>query len=213
VVIAAVVAIIVALAVSAVWFQFATNAKTREAISRIEKRGGRVATENVGPEWLPDFIGDQITRPICATFGPAAKDVDLEVLADLPELNEVYLSGTGITDAGLSQLVHLPRLEALHLNGTRITDVGLARLAELTNLEILFLDSTQITDGGLVHLTRLTKLQTLSICSTKVGEKGLSMLRGMRCLRGLFVSEATTSQDCIDELQRALPELHVQAMH
>lgn len=69
-------------------------------------------------------------------------DDDLALLAGMPRLRELILSGAPVTDEGLEHIGKLRQLESLWLNGTKITDAGLPKLRSLVNLKQLHLPST-----------------------------------------------------------------------
>ena len=98
------------------------------------------------------------------TFG----DEDLEVVAQLTELQHLGLSATKVTDAGLAHLPGLKKLERLDLDNTKITDEGLKQLVGLQNLRSLNLGATQVTDTGAELLKQLDSLKQLGLFSTKV---------------------------------------------
>ncbi len=107
-------------------------------------------------EWVP-FIRS-------LDFDDEATLIDLSPLAELSELTELYLSGTGASD--VSSLAGLRRLKALFLSGTNVADIS--PLSGLGGLETLNLDSTYVTD--LSPLSRLNSLTTLSFDGTAVAE-------------------------------------------
>ncbi len=57
----------------------------------------------------------------------AVDDADLDILCELPTLQNLGLAGTRITDAGLLKLATLPALRTISLADTRVTDAGLLR--------------------------------------------------------------------------------------
>jgi hypothetical protein len=59
-------------------------------------------------------------------------------LIDHPELEELDLHDTAITDRGLNVIAKLAALKKLDVRGTLVTDDGIARLAEsLPSCEIV----------------------------------------------------------------------------
>ncbi len=73
-------------------------------------------------------------------------------LSEVPNLTDLDLSDTRITDKGLDNLYRLTALEKLDLSGTPITDAGLDRLKGLTKLRELYLARTKVTDAGVEAL-------------------------------------------------------------
>jgi serine/threonine protein kinase len=70
------------------------------------------------------------------------------------------LAQTGITDEGLPVLAQMPDLTELWLTDTDITDDGIAAVNSIPNLRALNLRNTRISDKGLcaIHAPRLLKL-------------------------------------------------------
>lgn len=91
----------------------------------------------------------------------SVSDDDLALLAELPRLRRLNLSGSGITDAGLTHFAKLTQLESLSLNETSISDVGLEQLKTLVNLKSLGVYKTRTTEAGLEALDQaLPKLES-----------------------------------------------------
>ena len=91
------------------------------------------------------------------------------------DLQSLFLYEVG--DADLEGIVHLTGLEELYLSGTRLTDGALNRIASLTNLKRLYLYQTDITDGGLAYLLHLPALVSLTSSGNAITEAGLAALR------------------------------------
>jgi len=81
-------------------------------------------------------------------------DAGLQALTaeDNPDLYNLALEGTKVTDEGLTDLHKLPALTTLWLDNTAITDAGLEHLAKVPKLNSLYLDGTQVTEAGVAKL-------------------------------------------------------------
>jgi Leucine-rich repeat (LRR) protein len=112
-------------------------------------------------------------------------DDDLVPLRRLGQLQELYVTQTHITDAGLAHLDAFPQLKKIALNDTHVSSAGLAHLARLTELEELELGTTKVDDEGLVHVKQLSKLRRLSLFNTRVTDAGMTHLKEMTQLREL----------------------------
>lgn len=131
-----------------------------------------------GPAWL-QYIGES------ALFGRvrAINRVDphikqsIHVLASLPDLVILNLSGSDVDDQSLRWVAELSQLKSLNLAWTSITDDGLSLLGKLSDLQALWLDETKITDAGLVHLKSLSKLRRLYLEGTSVTDSAVKDLR------------------------------------
>jgi hypothetical protein len=119
------------------WFIARPAYQRHGAIQEIERVGGVVHKETVGPQWLSQW-GFRFGR---VTF--------------------VDLGGTEISDDGLKHLSRLQSLNSLSLNFTGVSDDGLKHVSSLPNLELLQLNETAISNEGLEHLSSLTNLKWL----------------------------------------------------
>ncbi len=70
-------------------------------------------------------------------------------LSGLPNLTQVQLAHTSVSDADLRHLLSLRLLAGIGLDGTAITDEGLKPLAELPFLTYIECENTSITEDGL----------------------------------------------------------------
>ncbi len=69
------------------------------------------------------------------------KNADLQVLASMPNLHELYLTNNyDLTDGCLITLNKLPQLKELYLEGTQVTQAAIDRLKNLKNLKVLQLN-------------------------------------------------------------------------
>lgn len=87
----------------------------------------------------------------CPNF---AGEVDLEPVAAMTALRELYLIGTGVSDAQLRHLAELKSLHALGLNSPQVTDAGLKHLVRLTQLTEINATGSQVTAEGIAQLQR-----------------------------------------------------------
>lgn len=93
-----------------------------------------------------------------------------------PEVEELKLENTGITDADMALVRRLHHLRVLFLYGTHITDAGLAQLRTMTGLRTLNLDGTEVTDAGVLGLRRLTELEKLGLGNTSITDNGAAVV-------------------------------------
>jgi hypothetical protein len=146
------------------------------AIRAIGQSGFPVDVERVGPEWLREFVGetqmnafDEIpsihfqpdltrhTAPYFKWFGPVTPPADDSVVANvrkIPNLKQIDMACSNVTDACMENVCSLQYLEYLDMRGTDISDASVPLLKRLTNLRILFLQGTKITDTGIGELKR-----------------------------------------------------------
>lgn len=144
--------------------------RQRVVVAAIEKLGGGVRYDYVftppwgfempGPVWLRKLVGSDFFANVEGVhfYEMSEMDIALPYLRELPQLWELQLENTQVTDAGLDHLKGLTQLRWLSLANSHVTDAGLRHLMGLTHLEQLHLSNTQVTDGGLQHLKGLTQL-------------------------------------------------------
>jgi hypothetical protein len=82
-------------------------------------------------------------------------------LSGAPNLIQLEIRTTKLTDQGIASLHGLKRLQLLRLVVCDITDTGLQNLADLPALEILDLRYTSVTANGLAGLGRFKRLNTV----------------------------------------------------
>jgi hypothetical protein len=99
-------------------------------------------------------------------------------LIQLNGLQSLGLGKTGIADHGVAALASaLPNLLQLGLSGTKVTDSGMVHIGKLTQLEWLWLDNTQVGDEGIRQLDQLTKLQYAYLDASRVSNEGHQQFR------------------------------------
>jgi hypothetical protein len=80
------------------------------------------------------------------------------------------------TDQLLAVLPGFPQLRELSLSWSNVTDTGLPNLAELKVLRRLSLRGTQVTDAGVPHLSRCGSLKWIDLRETRVTSEGVGLL-------------------------------------
>jgi hypothetical protein len=130
-------------------------------------------------------------------------------LAAHPQLTHLRIRGRGIDDAALAQITRLRTLRILNIPQADLTDSGLAALGRLPELDSLRLGSPRVTDDGLPAIVAVSTLQRLHLIDVPITDRGLKMLAHMRQLESLYLDGATFSNEAIDELFQARPNLHV----
>ena len=82
-------------------------------------------------------------------------DQSLEVIFQMPKLEELDMSNCPITDLGIKKLVGNRTIRTLWLSGTKITDESLKILESCTRLEAVHVDRTEITLDAWERLLKL----------------------------------------------------------
>jgi hypothetical protein len=137
-------------------------------------------------------------------------------LVDAPEVEEVTLDLTDVTDDGMKSLAELKKLKSLTVCGGRpsVGDAGISYLKTAPNLEHLELINTQVTDAGLSALKDMPSLRSLVLFHEKWREPtftdaGLVHLKDLTKLEQLNVSGGWASDSAVKELQKAMPKCKI----
>ena len=182
----------------------------------------------------PDAIERGWNSLSCVELGPSASDEELEEIValglnELPDLSQLSLRRSQVTDAGLvvvgpmvrlqrlalgpattdAGLVHvrgLVGLQYLDLSGTQITGHGLRHSKDLPDLNVLNLSRTGVTDGDLACLKEFPSLSCLHLCETPISDAGLAHLKDVPQLRFLALVGTRISDAGIVHLKN-LPRL------
>lgn len=167
-------------------------------------------------------------------MGGACTDAGMDLVAQIPSLQDIHLNHCQVTDDGLAKLVHLRDLRELHLNDTAVTHEGLkylaafsalekltlqrfrgdanglevlAHLDSLETLELNFKDSYALTDETLVPLSNLTGLVSLKL-EGPLTDRALHHLKSLTRLRRLELKNSWLTDEGMAILGR-LPELEM----
>ena len=161
------------------------------------------------PEWLPDSVAkvsglrrlfDRVNW--LGIHGDRFSDRTLAPLADLSQLESLWIGKGDLTPAGFQALLRLTNLRTLRLPEATITDEQLAQLCQLTRLEFLDLGKTEVSDDGIAAISRLHNLGTLRITSHRISGKGFESLKSLRPLTGLFVEADGLTDEGIASIQQ-----------
>lgn len=140
--------------------------------------------------------------------GPGITDETGRRIGPLKSLRRLDLSFIEVGDETLEVISGLAELEYLQLTGTNITDAGLIHLRRMTNLRVLDIGHTPITDKGMAHLAGLTNLTRLIVGYTKITSAGLEHVRGMTELDQLYFDGTAVDDRFVDHIAH-LPKLRL----
>lgn len=103
----------------------------------------------------------------------------LKVVAKLPNLVKLYIGeNKRVDDEAMKSIAVLKNLEELRVSGTGITDRSCELIASLPKLRILGIDNNEITNKGLEYLCRMPSLKELTVRNcTMLTEEGVHKLR------------------------------------
>ncbi|HEY5316157.1 MAG TPA: hypothetical protein VIK18_26755 [Pirellulales bacterium] len=139
----------------------------RSARAEVERLGGYVSysppyDDPFAPEpgWLKQQLGDDLFADIVTVsiYGSAATDAEVvSIVSKLPNLKELDLRKTQISDQSLAAVAKMTELVELELSECNISDAGLAQLEPLTKLAKLSLWRTHVTSAGVSRLQHSLK--------------------------------------------------------
>ena len=105
----------------------------QKAVQRVLELGGSVRYDtdwdpyatiqgNTKTDWLRNLFGDHFFDKVKHVMlgGTAVTDGDLELFQYLPNVEDIYLSGSNVSDDGMMHLKHLQHLERLSLYQSQI---------------------------------------------------------------------------------------------
>jgi hypothetical protein len=120
--------------------------------------------------WDVEF---QIKEGFSGTFDPEKN----QVVARIPAVFVGYYSV--VDDDTLRRFAVRPDVGQVSVRGTRITNAGLAHLKALESLEDLDLAETAVDDTGLVELQGFKSLRRLNVDGSRVTEAGIKQLQAV----------------------------------
>lgn len=133
-------------------------------------------------------------------------DAAIAHLNQVPTLQELYLSGTQITDAGVEQLAAADSIRFLGLCNTQITDRALEAAGRFPELRQLYISDTAVTSTGLAFLGQLEHLQVLELNGTSLKNESAMIIREFKSLRQLSLQGQPITDAAVPFLAK-LPQL------
>ncbi|TWU30151.1 Internalin-A precursor [Bythopirellula polymerisocia] len=207
-------------AIASVFLWFTTFAihglkyRERRAVRNLEAAGAEIDFVGMTSSWSESIwmalmLGsDSKVRQFHVRYRDVAPGT-LQLLLQLPEVVDLRVGGSRLSDSDLriiSQLQNLRRLSVGNWNSTQISDNGVKWLSSLSNLHHLHLNAPGITDAGIEHLSGLSNLQSLSLTNTGVTDAALPQICRLRSLRTLGLMAPGITNTSMSKLQ-SLPEL------
>jgi hypothetical protein len=155
-----------------------------------------------------------------ALFLDGCKNVDRNIIEDLikfPHLKELGLSNTDITLADIKLLKECKSLEVLILNNTVCNDDAIAELARLPNLrDIQLNECPRITDKSLTMITKAVgkNLVGLGLSGTSVSRKEIACLSSCPNLEWLSLGKVPLEDEDLEVIRglKNLKDLHLSNM-
>ena len=137
-------------------------------------------------------------------------DREMDCFSFLPRLQFLDLGNTAVGSRAMKSLSGLSNLKTLFLDYTKVDDTGTPFLAQLTNLVDLNMGNTNISDATLSHLTSLTNLMDLKLGHTTVSDVGLIHFSCLRNLMYVYLDGTNVRDAGVTYLTTIMPHLHVQ---
>lgn len=165
---------------------------------------------NTPPRWLAKLLGDDFFRsPVnvsTAQKGRAErqKNIVLGALPALTNLKLLRLTNLSLRTADLFALQDLPQLQSLDLTRTGLDSGSMPWLSRL-QLRWLNVSHTQFSDRALQNLARSRELQYLNLERTTVSDDGLSVIESMPNLRYLNLKRCPVSLPAVRRLSKSMP--------
>ncbi|MFH6603607.1 c-type cytochrome domain-containing protein [Maribacter algicola] len=108
---------------------------------------------------------------------PAFSDADFENLLSIaPQIAQLDLGGTQVTDAIFEKLTQLPNLTILKLDNTSITGQNIKQLSSLEHIKSINLTASKFEETHLPDFSGFKKLKKIYLYKTKSESQGIKTL-------------------------------------
>lgn len=144
-------------------------------------------------------------------YKPGFTDADVTMLASLPKVRKIQMSGAGISGVGLKALIGLTDLTYLDIGQNPLTDAGLREAFTLKQLKYLrFTRADEATLPGLADLTQLEELM-VDGCGFKSSTAAVNIAKALPKLKRLSIGNNTIGDDGLAAIANMadLEELHM----
>lgn len=156
-----------------------------------------------GCEWL---AGIESLKEVSIS-SPNCTDEMLSALLQASALSSLFLYyAPRITDCGLANIGRAPQLRELYLQHTGISDAALKWISQLACLWSLVLSHTRVSDTGIEYLSACGGLRLLKLDGTKIMGSSLAGLPNNRFL-GLYLDHTAINDERIETAVYALTEI------
>ncbi len=106
---------------------------------------------------------------------PAGGEEAFRICGQLPQLRILEIDGARLSGGCLRHLANLAELQYVFLERSNIAPDELTALAQLANLRVLDLSETDLTDAVAAELANLTHLEGLFMANTAIGDEALAI--------------------------------------
>ena len=151
-----------------------------------------------GPDVTSEAVavlkGHPRLEKLAATDRSAIGDAGIEALVSVPNLMDLTLERSEITDAAYANLAKMKKLKYVRAPLTKTTDVGVKQLADATQIELLdFRDCTGVSDEGVAALNKLTKVRSFKVWGRQITDKSLSVFGQMTNMASLGLQDTAVT--------------------
>ena len=164
------------------------------AVSIVDKEESSEQRTTVQMDRWVDIPSEPQIITIDAQQSPWFGDGDIALIAELPDLESLDLSGTMVTSNGLQQLGSLPKLNSLSVAGTRVRDLRESLAKKLPSLTKLDLQNSSITDASVASVNGFNRLVNVDFGGTRLTAAGLANLNSLPELQTLGLSGTSVSR-------------------
>ena len=178
--------------------------------------------------------GDWTIEGISLRTNPLATDDFMSRLAQVPNVQRLYLHDAQLTAVGVRHLctiltleelwlthvpvgdeimkdvVRLPALKRLVIALTNITDASLGGLKQMPKLTSVDVSGTSVSDEGLRELSNLKQLTYLNFRGTSISDTGLGHLTNLRSLKTLILEKTKVTSAGVQLIRRAIPNCEIE---
>jgi hypothetical protein len=156
------------------------------------------------------------TRPGCPVVGVRLTHRQslgvehIRLLTAFPQLEELDLWNSALTDEHLQVIETLTRLKRLDISGSlvRLTDKGSRAVCSLPDLEALALRGFRLDPEAMQAVVSCRKLRVLDVSDSSLQGSALEKLKGAESLRELVMRCNNVTSDLLVGCSR-IPQLHV----
>ena len=205
----------------------------RPAITKIENASGTVvlssqsAADGVGTApssniWNPlrgkldDLWFDSVRSVRTPHLNEDSRRTGKKYLSDeiyslslgFPDLRNLQLSYSDISNEEVTTLGKLSKLQSLDLSCTRIREGPMNGLRHLP-LKWLSIRRTRLDDEGIADLKGMTTLEHLDLTRTKVSDAGIEILTSLKSLKLLRIRRTLITEDGYQQIKHKLPKCTV----
>lgn len=187
-----------------------SDQSARSEVARTDSGGSSSYTTTERKALLKELGGNYSKMKMSVKLG--GEDIaneDLQILRRMPDVQVVKLNSTPITDDALIMVAGLLQLRELHVGNTQVTDSGLQHLTGMPRLRNVHLNGTQVTDAALDVLSTLPALRVIDLANTQVTPTALDRLKLFTKLKVLTVARDQFEAEDLQQLQAALPDMHI----